>query len=199
MIFLLLLWWFAHSIILHRLSPDKREEERGSRQQDLRQQGLSKGGTMGGGVSVGRASMNQQPSINSKSGLWSYSDTPVAHAWIYSTWYFTVLFTLRKGVAHISLNLCIFSEPTGQPSPSASTPFNRTSGRWVTFQHRWTLCMVSFCMFGYINYTNNYEQIKHSFKARHSHKFSIYLQLNHLFIKMVFGHFWSHQMLHCVS
>nr|XP_046231331.1 smoothelin [Scatophagus argus] len=40
---------------------DKREQERGSRQQDLREQGLSKGGTTGRAVSIGRASMNQQP------------------------------------------------------------------------------------------------------------------------------------------
>ncbi|XP_076020244.1 smoothelin-like protein 1 [Genypterus blacodes] len=44
---------------------EKREQERGSRQQDLRQQGLSRGGTTG--VSVGRASMNQQPSVNKQS------------------------------------------------------------------------------------------------------------------------------------
>lgn len=40
---------------------EKREQDRGSRQQDLRQQGLSKGGTTGVNVSIGRASMNQQP------------------------------------------------------------------------------------------------------------------------------------------
>ncbi|KAF7665385.1 hypothetical protein LDENG_00145240 [Lucifuga dentata] len=43
---------------------EKREQDRGSRQQDLRQQGLSKGGTTGVNISTGRASMNQQPSIN---------------------------------------------------------------------------------------------------------------------------------------
>uniref|UniRef100_A0A3Q3GCV7 Smoothelin-like n=1 Tax=Labrus bergylta TaxID=56723 RepID=A0A3Q3GCV7_9LABR len=43
---------------------DKREQERGSRQQDLKLQGLSKGGTAGGAVSVGRASMNQQQPTN---------------------------------------------------------------------------------------------------------------------------------------
>ncbi|XP_008324579.1 smoothelin [Cynoglossus semilaevis] len=43
---------------------DKREQERGTRQQDLRQQGLSKGSAAGGAVSIGRASMNQQPSVN---------------------------------------------------------------------------------------------------------------------------------------
>ncbi|XP_062268218.1 smoothelin [Platichthys flesus] len=62
---------------------DKREQERGSRQQDLRQQGLGKGAKTGSAVSTGRASMNQQPSTN---------------------------------------------KPTGQSSPSASAPFNRTGG-----------------------------------------------------------------------
>ncbi|KAM9841495.1 uncharacterized protein smtna isoform 2-T2 [Aulostomus maculatus] len=62
---------------------DKREQERGSRQQDLRQQGLSKGGTTGGVGGIGRASMSQQPSTNKVSG---------------------------------------------QPSPSASSPLNRTAG-----------------------------------------------------------------------
>ncbi|XP_026153746.1 smoothelin [Mastacembelus armatus] len=47
---------------------DKREQERGSRQQDLRQQGLSKGGTTSGALNIGRASMNQQPSINKPAG-----------------------------------------------------------------------------------------------------------------------------------
>ncbi|XP_045923358.1 smoothelin [Micropterus dolomieu] len=47
---------------------DKREQERGSRQQDLRQQGLSKGETTGGAVSIGRASMNWQPPTNKPSG-----------------------------------------------------------------------------------------------------------------------------------
>ncbi|XP_022617904.1 smoothelin-like [Seriola dumerili] len=61
---------------------DKREQDRGARQQDLRQQVLSKGGTTGAAVSVGRASMNQ-PSTN---------------------------------------------RTTGQTSPSASTPFNRSAG-----------------------------------------------------------------------
>ncbi|KAK2819096.1 hypothetical protein Q5P01_024657 [Channa striata] len=41
---------------------EKRELERGSRQQDLRHQGLSKGGPTGG--ATGRGSVNQQPSIN---------------------------------------------------------------------------------------------------------------------------------------
>lgn len=40
------------------LSSDKREQERGSRQQDLKDQGLGRGGTTG--VSVGSAAMNQQ-------------------------------------------------------------------------------------------------------------------------------------------
>ncbi|XP_040915124.1 smoothelin [Toxotes jaculatrix] len=52
---------------------DKREQERGSRQQDLRQQGLSKGGTTGAAVSIGRASMNQQPSTNKPAGQTSPS------------------------------------------------------------------------------------------------------------------------------
>ncbi|KAF0031419.1 hypothetical protein F2P81_015974 [Scophthalmus maximus] len=43
---------------------DKREQERGSRQQDLRQQGLGKGGTTGAAGSTGRASMNQQSSTH---------------------------------------------------------------------------------------------------------------------------------------
>ncbi|KAM9820146.1 smoothelin [Neosynchiropus ocellatus] len=44
-------------------SLDKREQDRGSRQQDLKQQGLSKGGPAGG-VNLGRAaqSLQQQPS-----------------------------------------------------------------------------------------------------------------------------------------
>ncbi|KAM7392961.1 hypothetical protein PAMA_007872 [Pampus argenteus] len=45
---------------------DKREQERGSRQQDLRQQGLSKGGT-------GGASVNQQPPTNKPLGQLSPS------------------------------------------------------------------------------------------------------------------------------
>ena len=47
----------------HCLCSDKREKERGSRQQDLRQHGLSKAGTVG---SVGRGSMNHQPFSNSE-------------------------------------------------------------------------------------------------------------------------------------
>ncbi|XP_071321334.1 smoothelin [Trachinotus anak] len=47
---------------------DKREQDRGARQQDLRQQVLSKGGTTGAAVSVGRASMNQQPPTNRTTG-----------------------------------------------------------------------------------------------------------------------------------
>lgn len=42
------------------LLSEKREQERGSRQQDLRQQGLGKAG-------AGTASMNQQPTTHSKS------------------------------------------------------------------------------------------------------------------------------------
>ncbi|XP_077354197.1 smoothelin [Festucalex cinctus] len=42
---------------------DKREQERGSRQQDLRQQGLSKGGAPG----TARAPINQLPTTNSRS------------------------------------------------------------------------------------------------------------------------------------
>ncbi|XP_028273086.1 smoothelin isoform X2 [Parambassis ranga] len=55
---------------------DKREQERGSRQQDLRQQGLSKSGSMGGTVSIGRASMNQQPPTNKPTGQPSLSACP---------------------------------------------------------------------------------------------------------------------------
>ncbi|XP_056288734.1 smoothelin [Pseudoliparis swirei] len=47
---------------------NKREQDRGARQQDLRQQGLSKGGKTGGAVNVGRASMTQQPPANRPSG-----------------------------------------------------------------------------------------------------------------------------------
>ncbi|AWP15199.1 putative smoothelin-like [Scophthalmus maximus] len=47
---------------------DKREQERGSRQQDLRQQGLGKGGTTGAAGSTGRASMNQQSSTHKPAG-----------------------------------------------------------------------------------------------------------------------------------
>ncbi|XP_034047965.1 smoothelin [Thalassophryne amazonica] len=64
---------------------DKREHQRGCRQQDLREQGLSKGGTTG--VNVGRASMSQQPAAN---------------------------------------------KPQGRPSPSVSTPLNRTAGSKVS-------------------------------------------------------------------
>lgn len=45
--------------------PDKREQERGSRQQDLREQGLSKGGTTGGTVGASRTTTNQQPPTKS--------------------------------------------------------------------------------------------------------------------------------------
>ena len=69
---------------LRRLPSDKREQDRGSRQQDLRQQGLSKGGTTGGGVSVGRASMNQQPQTNSTFMLWRRSLTPCDVLMFYS-------------------------------------------------------------------------------------------------------------------
>lgn len=48
------------------LSSDKREQERGSRQQDLKDQGLGRGGTTG--VSVGRAAMNQQTPAKSTFG-----------------------------------------------------------------------------------------------------------------------------------
>ncbi|KAM8827525.1 smoothelin isoform 2-T2 [Spinachia spinachia] len=47
---------------------DKREQDRGSRQQDLRQQGLGRGAGTGGAVAVGRASMNQQPPANRAAG-----------------------------------------------------------------------------------------------------------------------------------
>ncbi|XP_051907668.1 smoothelin isoform X2 [Hippocampus zosterae] len=47
---------------------DKREQERGSRQQDLRQRGLSKEPTPGGGVrGSARATVNQQPATNTYS------------------------------------------------------------------------------------------------------------------------------------
>lgn len=48
------------------LSSDKREQERGSRQQDLKDQGLARGGTTG--VSVGGAAMNQQTPAKSTFG-----------------------------------------------------------------------------------------------------------------------------------
>lgn len=48
------------------LSSDKREQDRGSRQQDLKDQGLGRGGTTA--VSVGRAAMNQQTPAKSTFG-----------------------------------------------------------------------------------------------------------------------------------
>lgn len=45
--------------------PDKREQERGSRQQDLKEQGLSRAGTTGGGVSTGGTTAKQQTATKS--------------------------------------------------------------------------------------------------------------------------------------
>lgn len=72
------------------LNSDKREQERGQRQQDLRQPGLSKG------VGAGRASMNHQSFTNSKSSS-RRTDYMIS----------------------ARLTQFMFSEPAGQPSPSS--------------------------------------------------------------------------------
>lgn len=105
--------WCSASFLNSPPSSEKREQDRGSRQQDLRQQGLSKGGTTGGAVSIGRASMNQQPPTNSKF-VKMLSD---------NLWYFYMLFKLRE-LLDINLILCILLEASGQASPSA--------GGWVS-------------------------------------------------------------------
>ncbi|XP_008422333.1 smoothelin [Poecilia reticulata] len=76
---------------------EKREQERGVRQQDLKQQGLNKGGTTGGAVGVGRASVNQQPSVNKSAGQPS-SSTPIGKS------------SGRAGPAAVSAQKCSFAE-----------------------------------------------------------------------------------------
>ncbi|XP_047228327.1 smoothelin [Girardinichthys multiradiatus] len=71
---------------------EKREKERGVRRQDL-----NKGGT-GGAVSIGRASMNQQPSTNKSAGQPS-SSTPMSRT------------AGRTGPAAVSTQKCFSAEP----------------------------------------------------------------------------------------
>ncbi|KAK5601100.1 hypothetical protein CRENBAI_004021 [Crenichthys baileyi] len=71
---------------------EKREKERGVRRQDL-----NKGGT-GGAVSIGRASMNQQPSTNKSPGQPS-SSTPMSRR------------AGRTGPAAVSTQKCFSAEP----------------------------------------------------------------------------------------
>lgn len=56
--------WLFLAFISHN-SPDKREQGRGSRQQDLKEQGLSRAGTTGGGVSTGGTTAKQQTATKS--------------------------------------------------------------------------------------------------------------------------------------
>ncbi|XP_029920779.1 smoothelin [Myripristis murdjan] len=54
---------------------EKREKERGSRQQDLKQQTLNKGGATGVATSIGRGSMYQQPPLHKTTGQSSPSSS----------------------------------------------------------------------------------------------------------------------------